>query len=153
MKNNTTTLRNSIVKLAFLALVVSTFSFLAVAQDHQGHEMHKASGKDVIIGKKGAVHFTQNVKVGTTVLKPGMYQVQHMVEGSNHVVIFKEVGMQAGYKHGNTPVGNEVARVECKVEPVTKAVNNTKITLRTNAAGEKEIADVQVAGEKFKHLL
>ena len=75
------------------------------------------------------------------------------MEGSDHVVIFKEVGMQAGYKHGNTPVGKEVARVNCKVEPVTKSVNNTKITLRTNAAGEKEVAEVQVAGEKFKHLL
>ena len=32
-------------------------------------------------------------------------------------------------------------------------MNNTKITLRTNAAGEKEIAEVQVAGEAYKHLL
>jgi uncharacterized protein YwlG (UPF0340 family) len=67
--------------------------------------------------------------------------------------VFKEVGMQAGYRMGNTPVGNEVARVKRKVEPGTKKVGNTKITLRTNAAGEKEVAEIQVAGESFKHLL
>jgi hypothetical protein len=32
-------------------------------------------------------------------------------------------------------------------------MSNTKITLRTNAAGEKEVAEIQVAGERFKHLL
>ena len=82
-----------------------------------------------------------------------MYQVQHVMEGSDHVIIFKEMSMPAGYKMGNTPVGKEVARIKCKVEPVAKKVSNTKITLRTNAVGEKEIAEVQVAGEAFKHLL
>lgn len=153
MKNNNTTMHNTVAKLAFLFLAICALSFLTVAQDQQGHEQHKAAGKDVVIGKKGQVHFTSQVKVGESVLKPGMYQVQHMEEGGDHVIIFKEMGMVAGYKHSNTPVGKEVARVKCKVEPVTKSVNNTKITLRTNAAGEKEIAEIQVAGEAFKHLL
>ena len=51
------------------------------------------------------------------------------------------------------PLGGVFNRRAGKVEPVTKAVSNTKVTLRTNAAGEKEVAEVQVAGEKFKHLL
>jgi hypothetical protein len=121
------------------------------AQDHQAHQQ-TASGGDVIIGKKGEV-LTSQVSAGDAVLKPGMYQVQHLMEGSAHVIIFKEMEMPAGYKMGNTSVGKEVARINCKVEPVTQKLNNTKITLRTNAAGEKEIAEVQVAGEAFKHLL
>jgi len=123
-----------------------------LAQDHQAHHQ-TASGGDVITGKQGEVHFTTQVKAGDAVLKPGMYQVQHLMEGSAHVIIFKEMEMPAGYKMGNTSVGKEVARINCKVEPVTQKLNNTKITLRTNAAGEKEIAEVQVAGEAFKHLL
>ena len=146
MKNTMTRTIKTITTIAFLTVTFALLNLAVAAQTH-----HQKA--EVIIGKKGQVHFTQNVKVGTTVLKPGMYQVQHVMEGSDHVVIFKEVGMQAGYKHGNTPVGKEVARVNCKVEPITKAENNTKITLRTNAAGEKEVAEVQVAGEKFKHLL
>jgi hypothetical protein len=143
--------------LALLVLAVGAFSLPASAQDGQ-RQQAKAGQKgkaaeDFTIGKKGEVHFNTQVKAGGVVLKPGMYQVQHTVEGSEHVVIFKEVDMQAGYRMGNTPVGKEVARIKCKVEPVTKKVNNTKITLRTNAAGEKEIAEVQVAGEAFKHLM
>lgn len=130
---------------ALLMLTSGMLSLPALAQDHQGMKM---SGQDVVIGKKGQLHFTAQVKAGDAVLKPGMYQVQHVMEGSDHVIVFKEVGMQAGYKMGNTPVGKDVARLKCKVEPVTKAVSSTQITLRTNAAGEKEVAEVQVAGEK-----
>lgn len=135
---------------ALLMLATAMLSLPILAQDHQGH---KAAGLEVINGKKGQVHFTTQVKAGNAVLKPGMYQVQHVMEGSDHVIVFKEMEMPAGYKMGNTPVGKEVARLKCKVEPVTKKVSNTRITLRTNAAGEKEIAEVQVAGEAFKHLL
>jgi hypothetical protein len=144
-------MKKTITTIALFVLTVAILSLAALAQEHQGHG--KASGQDVIIGKKGQVHFTTSVKAGDVVLKPGMYQAQHVEEGGDHVIVFKEMAMPAGYKMGNTPVGKEVARIKCKVEPVTKKVSNTKITLRTNAAGEKEIAEVQVAGEAFKHLM
>ena len=147
-------MKRFVTTISFLVLAAAILSLPALAQDHQDHR-HKAAGGDVIIGngKKGEVHFATQVKAGDAILKPGMYQVQHVVEGNDHVIIFKETEMPAGYKMGNTPVGREVARIKCKVEPVAKKVGNTKITLRTNAAGEKEIAEVQVAGEAFKHLL
>jgi hypothetical protein len=164
ISNEEKTMNNNIMKtiriiatLALFVLAVGAFRLAALAQDSQGQQ-GKANQKgkpaeDFTIGKKGEVHFNIQVKAGGVVLKPGMYQVQHTVEGSEHVVIFKEMEMPAGYKMGNTLVGKEVARIKCKVEPVTKKVSNTKITLRTNAAGEKEIAEVQVAGEAFKHLM
>ena len=147
----TTTIK-TLVACALLALALGMLSLPLLAQDHQGMHPKTAKG-EVIIGKKGEVHFTAQVKAGDAVLKPGMYQVQHVMEGSDHVIVFKEMEMPAGYKMGNTPVGKEVARIKCKVEPVTKKVSNTKITLRTGAGGEKEIAEVQVAGEAFKHLM
>ena len=150
IRNTMTIAIKPFVAGALLMLAAAMLSLPILAQDHHGHQM---ASQEVINGKKGQVHFATQVKAGNAVLKAGMYQVQHVVEGSDHVIIFKEMEMPAGYKMGNTPVGKEVARIACKVEPVTKAVNNTKITLRTNAAGEKEIAEVQVAGEAFKHLL
>jgi hypothetical protein len=108
---------------------------------------------DFTIGKKGDIHFNVPVRVGDTLLQPGMYEIQHAVEGGDHFITFKQVGMPAGYRHGNTPVAKEAAaRIKCKVEPVDKTLRNTKITLRTNVAGEKEVAEVQVAGEAFKHI-
>lgn len=135
-----------ITELTAIAALVVLFlgGFNAAAQ----------SGKDFRIGKKGEVHFNVPLKVGGVVLQPGMYQVQHSMEGSDHFIGFKEVEMPAGYRHGNTQVAKETsARIKCKVEPVSQKVGNTTIVLRTNASGEKEIAEVQVAGEAFKHLL
>jgi len=153
MKNFMTSKIKTIVAAALLTLACGSFGLITLAQDHQAHHAQGKSDNDVIVGKKGEVHFTTQVKAGSTVLKPGMYQVQHVTEGGEHLIIFKEMSMPAGYKMGNTPIGTEVARIKCNVEPVNKMVNNTKITLRTNTAGEKEIAEVQVAGEAFKHLL
>jgi len=155
MKNMRISKIKTIASGALFALAFGVLS-LATAQAQAHHAQAAQKGKpakDFVIGKKGEVHFYTQVKAGEAVLKPGMYQVQHVEEGGEHVLIFREMSMQAGYKMGNTPVGKEAARVKCRVEPVTKKVNNTKITLRTNDRGEKEIAAVQVAGEAFKHLL
>jgi hypothetical protein len=149
LEDNYEKLLKSMLTIALLTMVMALLSLVVIAQDHQSHHQKE----NIIIGKKGEIHFTQNIKAGTTVLKPGMYQVQHVMEGSDHVIVFKAMSMQAGYKHGNTPVGKEVVRIKCKVESLTKAGNKTKITLRTNSAGEKEIAEIEIAGEKFKHIL
>jgi hypothetical protein len=139
--NTTKTIRMIVVG----ALVVSAIGFVSLAASAR-------DGKEFTIGKKGEIHFNVPVRAGDTLLQPGMYQLQHTVEGNDHVVIFKAMEMPAGYRHSNTPVAKDVsARIKCKVVAAEK-VNKTNITLRTNAAGEKEIAEVQVAGEAFKHL-
>jgi len=126
-------------------LLVLTFSLAASASDDKK--------PDFTIGKKGTIHFNVPVKVGATLLQPGMYEIQHAVEGGDHFITFKDVTMPAGYRHGNTPVAKEAsARIKCRVESVDKKVRTTKITLRTNAAGQKEVAEVQVAAEAFKHV-
>jgi hypothetical protein len=103
------------------------------------------------VGKKGMVTFTSSVKAGDTTLKPGMYHVQHIVEGNNHVFVFKAVSMPAGYKEHQMVENAEAVRLSCTIEPVAKKSRNTKIKLGTNAAGEKVIEEIQVAGETVKH--
>jgi hypothetical protein len=143
--NNTRIVR-TLVAAALLVSAIGFVSLAALAGTQKGQ-------KDFTIGNKGEIHFNVPVKAGDTLLQPGMYQLQHVVEGNDHVVIFKTMEMPAGYRHGNTPVSKDItARVKCKVVAADK-INKTSITLRTNAAGEKEIAEVQVAGEAFKHLL
>lgn len=109
---------------------------------------------DVEIGKKGEIHFNVPVKAGGTLLQPGMYQLQHAVEGGDHYVTFKSVQMPAGYRHSNTPVAKEAsARIKCRVEALDKKTGKTVVSLRTNSAGETEVAEVSIAGEAFKHVL
>ena len=124
---------------------------LGFANMSAGAEDKKA---DVTIGKKGEVHFNVPVKAGDTLLQPGMYQLQHAVEGGEHFITFKEVQMPAGYRHGGTRVDKEAAaRIKCKVEPLEKKTGKTVVSLRTNSRGEKEVSEVQIAGEAFKHVL
>ena len=116
--------------------------------------------KDFMTGRKGEVHFHAAVKVGDAVLKPGTYQVQHVLGGSedivhvnDHAIVFKEMQMPAGYRRSNTRVAKKpAASVKCLLQPAAEKLRNTKVALRTNAAGEKELAELQIAGEPFRHL-
>ena len=114
----------------------------------------KKTTADYTVGNKGEIHLNVKVRAGAAVLEPGMYQLQHAVESGEHFISFKPVAMPAGYRHGNTEVAKEAAaRIKCTVEPLDKKAGRTALKLRTNAAGEKEVAEVQIAGESFKHVL
>lgn len=125
-----------------LAIALGLFSSQVLAQHHD----------HLTVGKKGMVRFSSKVRVGDRLLEPGMYHVQHVVEGANHVFVFKPVTMPAGYREYSMVEGSEIVRLKCRVEPVTKSVNNTKITFGRNATGERTIEEIQVAGEKVKHI-
>ncbi|MCI0666200.1 MAG: hypothetical protein L0220_34540 [Acidobacteria bacterium] len=95
---------------------------------------------------------------GDKTLPPGMYVVQHLQEGQEHVIVFKQLPMDYAkqkqiFMPGKDDPGTEVARIKCRVEPVAKKYGRTKLILRTNASGEKEIVEVQIRGEAFKHLM
>ena len=118
--------------------------------------LYAQHGDTLTVGKKGELHITSPVRVGNTLLKAGMYQLQHVIEGEDHVVIFRRIIMSEPNEKGHrlihvAGIGEEVARVKCQIQPVDKKWKNTKLILHTNTAGEKEVAEVQVAGEKVKH--
>lgn len=104
------------------------------------------------VGKKGDFHLNAPVRVGDTVLKAGMYQVQHVAEGGDDVILFREIIMGYRSNMGNQRLGKEVARVKCRVEPTASEWKNTKLILRANATNGKEAAEVQIKGEKVKHM-
>lgn len=139
-----------------LVLSVGAFSLSAAAQEKMDKMAGMKMGKtkmEMVIGKKGVLHFNSSFHAGDTLLKSGTYQVQHVEEGSNHIIVLKTIPSGQGFRGGNTIPGKEVARLMCKYEPSEKVWKNTTIMLRTNDKGEKEIAEIHVAGEKFVHKL
>jgi hypothetical protein len=108
---------------------------------------------EMVIGKKGILHFNSSFRAGATLLKSGTYQVQHVEEGGSHIIVLREVPSGQGFRGGNTIPGKEVARLMCDYAPSAKQWKNTTIRLRTNDKGEKEIAEIHVAGEKFVHTI
>ena len=103
--------------------------------------------------RTGMVRLTKSAWAGNVRLQSGMYHVKHVVEGDKHWLVFKEVTLRAGYQEGLMWEGKEVARLECRVEPATKSVRNTKTVLARTASGAQYIQEIQIAGEKVRHIL
>ena len=103
--------------------------------------------------KTGMLRISEPVLAGDVRLSSGMYHVTHLVSGNTHVIVIKSVALLAGYKESSMVEQKEVARLECRVEPASKSMRNTKVSLGKNAAGQSVILEIQIAGESVKHIL
>ena len=113
-------------------------------------DMHDQNSK--IVWRTGMVRLSKSAWAGDVRLKSGMYHVKHVMDGTRHVIVFKSVALPAG-KEFSMWEGKEVARLACSVEPAAKEMRNTKVRLGKNAAGQSVILEIQIAGEKVKHIL
>jgi hypothetical protein len=129
--------------LALMSLISAVPVVAKHTHDHRGDSDWKT----------GMLRVSDPVWVGDVRLKSGMYHVKHVVDGTRHVIVVKSVALPAGYREFSMVEEKEVARLECRVEPVSKQVRNTKMRLNKNAAGESVILEIQIAGENFKHIL
>ncbi len=127
-----------------LLLALAAFTLPLMAQN-KGTELMKA--------KKGVLHLNRKVKAGDITLKSGSYQVRLVMEDDEHFIVFREIPAGMGWRNGTLTPGKEVARIKCAYEPIARKWKNTTLLLRTNADEEREIAEIRVAGEAFRHLL
>ena len=114
--------------------------------------LHSYVDHDKTSWKKGMLRLSKPAWAGNVRLKSGMYHVRHVVEGSMHVLVFKPVAIPGG-KGFLMWEEKEVVRVECRVEAATESVNNTKVVFSKTNARERSIQEIQIAGERFKHIL
>ena len=128
--------------------VITTAIALILSMATLGSQLFAQQTNALMVGK---LHIASSVMVGNTLLKPGMYQVQHVTEGENHLIIFRIIRM--GYKSnmGNQALGEEVARVQCRLEPVGQRWKHTKLHLERNSSGQRVVREVQIAGEDVLH--
>ena len=125
--------KNLLARGALLALLLGVFSVPLLAQDkHQGM---------IHVGRKGEAKFTSVMRVGETVLKPGTYFFQHIVEGEDHVVIFK------------TASGEEAVRLKCRLEPLGQKARRTALYTHVGGGSEKILDAVAVRGEVVRHVI
>ena len=131
---------NALAMGALLVLLLGAFSLPLLAQhDHQGAQ-HQEQGM-IHVGKKGEMTLSSALRVGETMLKPGKYVFQHVVEGADHVLVFK------------TATGQEAARLKCRLEPLGKKAQQTAMYTRAGDGGERVLEAVKVRGEDGKHMI
>ena len=117
-----------VLTLGIIVLLVA--SMAAVAADT----------KPMGVGKTQSITFSDNVKVGSTVLKAGEYRVKHEMDGSNHVLVFRASN------------GKEAARVNCTMVELPKKADQTLIMF-DNVSGEKSVSSITFRNDNYKHQL
>jgi hypothetical protein len=89
----------------------------------------------------GQVAFTAPVRVGTALLQPGIYQVRHTMESENHILMFRPVGKK----------GPDV-KVKCTLVQLGKKAEQTRTVYAMNAANERVLQELVLAGDTAKHV-
>ena len=114
--------------VGFVLIVVST---IAVAEQNQFG-----------VADTYRVSFPEKVRVADTVLPQGNYEIRHVMEGQNHIMVFRQLGTKK-------PV--EV-RAKCTLVPLeAKAADNQKI-YTLNADNERVLRELVFKGDKAKHV-
>ncbi len=121
-------MRNGMKVLVIIGLL--TISLMAFAADV----------KQMGVGKTQTITFIAPVKVGNATLTAGEYKVQHVMEGDNHVMVFK-----------SAKDNKEQARVNCKMVELPKKADQSLQTYDTNASGAKVLVALTFRGDNYKH--
>jgi len=88
------------------------------------------------------VSFTEKVRVADTLLPQGTYEIRHVMEGSDHIMVFRQLGTKK-------PV--EV-RAKCTLVSLsTKADRDERIYV-VNAANERVLQELVFKGDTAKHV-
>lgn len=88
------------------------------------------------------VNFTQKVRVADAVLPSGDYEIRHVMQGSDHIMVFRQLDVKK-------PVE---ARVKCTMVALpAKATDNQKI-FQMNAANELVLHELIFKGDRAKHV-
>jgi hypothetical protein len=131
--------------------LITTAIALLLSMGSVGSQLFARQQNDTMVGKTGKLHIGSSVMVSSTLLKPGMYQVQHVTEGENHLIVFRIIRMGYRDNMGNETLGEEVAREKCRIEPDAQRWKHTKLHVERNNSGQRVVKEVQIAGEDVLH--
>ena len=88
------------------------------------------------------VNFPEKVIVANTVLPAGNYDIQHVMEGSDHIMVFRLVG-----KKNATEV-----RAKCTLVPLEAKADKDERVYELNAANERVLHQLVFKGDHAKHV-
>jgi hypothetical protein len=86
--------------------------------------------------------FTQNVRVADVMLPQGSYEIRHVMEGPEHIMVFRQLGTKK-------PV--EV-RAKCTLVPLPDTAKNDERKYLLNAADERVLRELVFKGDRAKHV-
>jgi len=101
------------------------------------------AGQDALgIADVYRVSFAEKVRVADTLLPAGNYEIRHVMEGAEHVMVFRQVGVKK-------PV--EV-RAKCTLVPLPEKATESQKIYELNAANERVLHELIFKGDRAKHV-
>jgi len=128
-------------------LAVALFAAMAVGPAFAQQDPTLTTGKqDYLTLKTGT-------KFGDTVLKPGIYLVQHEMSGGRHVLTFWQMGDPSlAFQYSDRAFVGEPVSVACQLETLPARVKHTGVTTSDDNKLAR-VVKVEIKGENVVHEL
>ena len=81
-------------------------------------------------------------RVGDVLLPKGEYEVRHVMEADNHIMVFKQLNTSK----------NVEARAKCNLVPLKDKAGRDELAYGVNAAGERVLQRLQFRGDAAEHV-
>ncbi len=88
------------------------------------------------------VTFTEKVRIAETVLPSGDYDIRHVMEGNDHIMVFTQVGVRKPAE----------VRAKCTLVPLPEKAAETQRIYQLNAANERVLHELIFKGDRAKHV-
>jgi len=93
------------------------------------------------VATKQDITFTGPTVIGGSLVPAGEYTVLHQMKGSEHIMIFKQIG------------GKAEAKAKCNLVPLTEKAKTTEQRYSENAKNERVLIEMTFRGDTSKHVL
>jgi hypothetical protein len=89
------------------------------------------------------ITFLDPIRVGSALLPQGNYEVRHVMEGQDHIMVFRALDQK------KVP---EV-RIKCTLVPLAEKAKETQKIYTVNASKEQVLQELIFRGDSAKHVL
>jgi hypothetical protein len=88
------------------------------------------------------VSFSERVWVANTVLPQGNYEIRHIMEGQDHIMVFRQLGVRKPAE----------VRAKCQLVSLSAKAGESQKIYTMNAANERVLQELIFKGDRAKHV-
>jgi hypothetical protein len=95
-----------------------------------------------VVADMQRITFNSPIRAGDSLLPAGNYEVKHVMEGRNHIMVFRQLGVRKPFE----------ARIKCNLVPLKAKAEQTQKVYVLNAASEPVLQELIFKGESAAHV-